>query len=188
MLKDFVNHVGSDLDTYINALSSITTIVKTDIANIGDFGTNTFSGSPGSNVFITVVRTEEESTLRNFPNNKLVQQNNGNYAIDKRFPKIHLNYYLLFSATLSYDMSVAAIHRIIKYFQTHKNFQFASDESDIHLTLELVSPTFEQINYMWGTLGGKQFPHVLYKARVSELEFTEEQLTPVVKTITGNLS
>ncbi len=187
MLKDFITHIGSDLDTYINALSSITKTVKTDIANIGDFGTNDFSGSTGSNIFITIVKIEEESTLRNFPNAKLKLQNNGNYAVDKRFPKIHLNYFLLFSATLSYDMSVAAIHRIIKYFQTHKTFQFTSDESDIELTLELVSPTFEQINHIWGTLGGKQFPHVVYKARVSELEFAEEQLSPIIKTITGDL-
>ncbi|KAA1248060.1 Pvc16 family protein [Aquimarina sp. RZ0] len=187
MLKDFLNHIGSDLDDYINALSSITTVVKTDIANIGDFGTNSFSGTAGANLFITIVKTEEESTLRNFPNSKLVQQSNGDYAVDKRFPKIHLNYFLLFSATVSYDMSIAAIHRIIKYFQTHKTFQFTSDESEIELTLELVSPSFEQINHMWGTLGGKQFPHVLYKARVSEHEFAEEQLSPVIKTITGTL-
>lgn len=187
MLKDFINHIGSDLDTYINALPSITATIKTDIANIADFGTSSFSGSTGSNVFITIVKIEEESALRNFPNNKLIQQTNRNHAVDKRFPKIHLNYFLLFSATISYDMSVAAIHRIIKYFQTHKTFQFISDESDIELNLELVSPTFEQMNNMWGILGGKQFPNTLYKARVSELEFENEQLSPVIKTISGTL-
>ncbi len=188
MLKDFTNHIGSELDTYINALPAITATVKTDLANIGDFGTDGFSGSTGSNLFITIVKIEEESTLRNFPNSKLTQLSNGNYAVDKRFPKIHLNYFLLFSATLSYDMSIATIHRVLKYFQAHKTFQFTSDESDIELTLELVSQTFEQINHMWGTLGGKQFPHLLYKARVTELEFVEEKLSPAIKTITGSLT
>ena len=187
MLKDFLNHINPSLDAYINALTAITVTVKTDIDNIGDFGTNSFSGNSGSNLFITIAKTEEEPTLRNFPNNKLTQRSNGDYAVDKRFPKIHLNYFLLFSATLSYDMSIAAIHRIIKYFQTHKTFQFTSDQSDIDLTMELVSPTFEQMNNMWSTLGGKQFPHVLYKARVSELEFEEEQLSPIIKTISGTL-
>ncbi|GAA3511985.1 hypothetical protein GCM10022393_27130 [Aquimarina addita] len=187
MLKDFINHIGSDLDIYINALSSITSTVKTDIANIGDYGTDSFSGSTGSNVFITVVKLEEESTLRNFPNSKLIQQNNGNFAVDKRFPKIFLNYFLLFSATLSYDMSIATVHRIIKYFQAHKTFNFTSDESDIELSLELVSPTFEQMNNMWGILGGKQFPSVLYKGRVTELEFLNEQLSPAITTISATL-
>lgn len=187
MLKDFKKHIATDLDNYINSHESITSTVKTDIANIGDYGTSDFSSQAQSNLFITLVKIEEESTLRNFPNNKLVQRENGDTMVDKRFPKIHLNYYLLFSATLSYDMSVAAIHRIIKYFQKHKTFRFTSDESELELTLELVSQTFEQINHMWGTLGGKQFPHILYKARVSEHEYDEEQLAEVIKTISGTL-
>lgn len=187
MLKDFKTNVVPDLDAYINNHPSITSTVKTDIANIGDFGTDSFSNSNQSNVFITLVKIEEESSLRNFPNQKKSPQNNGDVLVDKRFPKIHLNYYLLFSATLSYDMSVAAIHRIIKYFQSNKRFKFSSDESDLDLTLELVSQSFEQINHMWGTLGGKQFPHVLYKARVSEFEFNETKMKQTIKTIKATL-
>lgn len=187
MLKDFKTHVIPDLDAYINGHPSITATVKTDIANIGDYGTALFPDNNQSNIFISLVKIEEESALRNFPNQKTSSSNGTDILADKRFPKIHLNYYLLFSATLSYDMSVAAIHRIIKFFQSHKRFQFSSDQSNLDLTLELVSQTFEQINHMWGTLGGKQFPHVLYKARVSEFEYDEPQMKSTIKTITTTL-
>jgi len=38
------------------------------------------------------------------------------------------------------------------------------------MNLDLHSMTFEQLNHLWGTLGGKQVPSALYKARVVEID------------------
>jgi hypothetical protein len=38
------------------------------------------------------------------------------------------------------------------------------------IILDLYSLSFEQINYLWSTLGGKQHPFVCYKLRMVEVE------------------
>jgi len=44
------------------------------------------------------------------------------------------------------------------------------DNTEFMLILDLYSPTFEQANYLWSTLGGKQYPHALYKMRLVEVK------------------
>ena len=39
--------------------------------------------------------------------------------------------------------------------------------------MELHSLTFEQINHLWGSLGGKQVPFVMYRARMLSLTADE---------------
>ena len=39
------------------------------------------------------------------------------------------------------------------------------------LIFDLYSPTMEEVNHLWGTLGGKQYPFVLYTLRLLELKF-----------------
>jgi Pvc16 N-terminal domain len=39
----------------------------------------------------------------------------------------------------------------------------------LRIVVELQSLTFEQVNYLWGSLGGKQVPFVLYRARLITL-------------------
>lgn len=184
MINKFVDKLNADgLVTYINTLSGIT--VKLGAQNVGDMQSDE-NNIESDNLLITIVRIEEESTLKNFPNQRLVE-NGGAFKLDKRFPKIHLNYYLLFSCTLQYDKAVAVIYRAIKFFQNQKKFAFTADEDDIELNMELCSPSFEQLNNIWGMLGGKQIPSVLYKARVSALERDIEKLTAVITTIGGEL-
>jgi hypothetical protein len=184
MINKFVDKLNADgLATYINTLSGIT--VKLGAQNVGDIQSDE-NNIESDNLLITIVRIEEESTLKNFPNQKLVE-NGGTFKLDKRFPKIHLNYYLLFSCTLQYDKAVAVIYKAIKFFQNQRKFAFSADEDDIELNMELCSPSFEQLNNIWGMLGGKQIPSVLYKARVSALERDIEKLAAVITTIGGEL-
>ncbi|MEM6721445.1 MAG: Pvc16 family protein [Bacteroidota bacterium] len=182
MINKFVDKLNADgLVTYINTLAGIT--VKLGAQNVGDIQSDE-SDIEGDNLLITIVRIEEESTLKNFPNKRLVE-NGGTFKLDKRFPKIHLNYYLMFSCTLQYDKAVAVIHKAIKFFQYQKKYTFVADEDDIELNMELCSPSFEQLNNIWGMLGGKQIPSVLYKARVTSLERDIEKLAAVITTIGG---
>lgn len=180
MINKFVDKLTSDgLATYINTMQGIN--VKLGAQNIGDYQSDD-NDFDGENLVVTVVRIDEESTLKNFPNQKLIQTGT-TFKMDKRFPKIYLNYYLLFTCTLQYDKAVAVIYKAIKFFQHQKKFVFASDGDDIELNMELCSPSFEQLNNIWGMLGGKQMPSVLYKARVSALERDVESLASIITSI-----
>ncbi|WP_257657867.1 DUF4255 domain-containing protein [Parapedobacter lycopersici] len=124
------------------------------------------------NVFITLVNISEESTMKNIPNYK----QEGGSTIYRNAP-VYLNMYVLFSScvTKSYEKSLSYLSQIVAFFQGKNTFTnqnsptLNEDLNNFKFTLDLFSPTFEQANYLWSTLGGKQFPHVLYRMRLVEV-------------------
>jgi hypothetical protein len=125
-----------------------------------------------NNVYLTLVNIAEETTMKNVPD--YVRQND--QIVYRNSPQ-YLNLYVLFSSCVanSYDHALIYLSHIIHFFQgkntfTTQNSVTAHDGlGDFRLILDLYSPTFEQVNYLWSTLGGKQFPHVLYKIRIVEI-------------------
>jgi len=130
-----------------------------------------------NNVVLSLLHTEEEATLKNILNHqiegtKVVYKNN----------KVHLNLYIMFSANRSdYTESLKSLSKIIEFFQSKRIFTQSNtifdrevdgmDKiKDFKFTVELFSPSFEEMNFIWGTLGGKQYPSVIYKASVLEIE------------------
>ena len=105
---------------------------------------------------------------------------NGNH-IYKNNP-INLNLYLLFICNRTdYAFSLRSLSGIIEFFQgkklfTQTNTTFSrSNEAmqaitNFKFTVELYTPTFEELNYIWGTLGGKSYPSALYKLNLVSLE------------------
>jgi hypothetical protein len=70
---------------------------------------------------------------------------------------------------------------VIKFFQGKKRFnqyntvfnrelEAMENVGDFDFSLELYTPTFEEMNFIWGTLGGKQLPSVLYQLNILSLE------------------
>ncbi|HHC81177.1 MAG TPA: DUF4255 domain-containing protein, partial [Flavobacteriia bacterium] len=54
----------------------------------------------------------------------------------------------------SYDRDLEGMEKL-------KNFKF---------NVDFFTPSFEELNYIWGTLGGKQYPSLIYKVSVLEIE------------------
>lgn len=128
-------------------------------------------------IVVTLLNLEEETTLKNIPN---TQFKNGK-TIYKNKP-VNLNIYVLFAANRNtYEKSLISISNIIAFFQSKKvftqtNTPFSSSNSafdnlkEFKFVVELFTPTFEQLNYIWGTLGGKSVPSVLYKVSILHIE------------------
>lgn len=54
----------------------------------------------------------------------------------------------------------------------------------LNLSLDLHTLSFEEINDLWGSLGGKQVPFVMYRARVVEIKAVENNAeAPLISTI-----
>ncbi|GAA3630187.1 DUF4255 domain-containing protein [Flavivirga jejuensis] len=130
-------------------------------------------------VAVSLLNMEEEATLKNIPNTsfkngKTIYKNN----------KVNLNLYVLFSANrIAYDKALISISNIVEFFQSKKvftqvNTPFTSTSSifddlkEFKFIVDLYTPTFEQLNYIWGTLGGKSVPSVLYRISIIEIEST----------------
>lgn len=137
-----------------------------------------------SKVVLTLVNLEEEKTLKNGP--YYVQEGE---TLVKKNPTIYLNLYLLFScADEDYETALTKISRIIGTFQS--KFVFTPDTAEVpfpgeieKIILDLFSINFEQSNHMWGILGGKYIPSVLYKARLIAIQASKPEVAAVVREI-----
>lgn len=150
---------------------------------------NPENNTKNDKVVLSLLNIEEETTLKNHPNVKI---KNGK-AIYKNAP-VNLNLFALFSANRNtYSRSLAVISHIIGFFQSKKIFTQVNtplnpaipilDTKEFRFIAELYTPTFEQLNYIWGTLGGKALPNVLYKISIVNIESDSilEKSTPITE-------
>ncbi|WP_109302606.1 DUF4255 domain-containing protein [Aquimarina sp. AU474] len=152
-----------------------------ELANIAtvDIGDN---DDADADIILTLINIDEEPTLKNIPNYKIEGT-----SVSYMNPKVNVNLYVMFSANNSrYTESLKSLSQIIAFFQgknvfTHANSNFNRDDADMQdlgnfkFITELYTPSFEQLSYIWGILGGKQYPSVLYKIRLLEIERTALQ-------------
>ena len=128
-------------------------------------------------ILLTLLSIREEPALKNFPNHRIA-----NDSMIYRNVKVNLNLMLLFAANRAfYTQSLRDISKIIEFFQSKRlfipantifdrNANTMNDIVNFRFTMELLTPSFEELNYIWGTLGGKQIPSALYKLSVIQIE------------------
>jgi hypothetical protein len=130
------------------------------------------------NILLTLVNISEEAAMKNSPHFEKAYP-----ATIYRNPPVYLNLFVLFTACLKkYDHALLLLSRVIRFFQGKNTFTNKNSTTQVKgleefsITMDLYSPSFEQSNYLWSTLGGKQHPFVLYKLRLVEMrrESTEE--------------
>jgi hypothetical protein len=136
------------------------------------------SGSEDANrisgkVVMTLLKLEEEPVMRN-PRNVSIKEDKAEISN----PLVNLNLYLLISANCdTYSKSLRSISAVIEFFQgqslftssntvyDHENVEIG-EIKDFKLILRLYTPTFDEMNNIWGTLGGRQLPFVIYKVQM----------------------
>ncbi|MBD8489273.1 DUF4255 domain-containing protein [Echinicola sp. CAU 1574] len=127
-------------------------------------------------LILSLINLNEEVTLKNFPNHVLEGT-----KVTYKNPIVNLNLFLVFCANRSvYKKSLSDLSRILEFFQSKKvftqsntNFDRDLDEmsgiKNFRFTVELFTPTFEELNYIWGTLGGRQLPSIFYRLNLVEI-------------------
>lgn len=131
-------------------------------------------------VIITLVSIEEET----FGKAQKPYVKNPDQTLDILNPEIKLNVFAMFSAFSNmdegerYSNCLNLISLVVLFFQSIHVFNHQNTPNlpaGIEKVLvELVTPTFEQQNHIWGTLGAKYMPSVLYKIRMLEMRETDE--------------
>ncbi len=192
-----------ELSAYMTAQGDPANVI---IENIGLFETDKGNDLDDS-IVITLVNIEEESTLKNGSQYSKWPDNIARY--ENR--PIFLNLYVLFTANFTggvppnngYVQALKRLSLVIEFFQGKNVFTPAtstvplppelSDLSNpeiaaLKLNLELYTLTFEQINHLWGSLGGRQIPFVMFKVRlVSIAERSVRREAPLIEEIETNL-
>lgn len=195
MIEQAILLLRNELQEYINHLDASVNVVVDNIGLIetskGDTLTN--------NIVITLVNIEEESTLKNQP---VVKRPFFNSAIYQNNP-VFLNLYILFACNYSgndYHLALKRLSFIIQFLQSKNSFASSStvagsmpgltepDIIDMKFTLELFTLTFEQINHLWGSLGGRQVPFAMYKLRLVYItEHAVVREVPLIEEIETNV-
>ena len=177
-----MNELNKHLDDVYNSG------IAAGLGNISDlFG----AGGGGGNLsrdmlYLSAVNVKEEKTLKNVPN---YVRNDVTLTASYENPPVFLNFLILMTATHSdYTNALSVLSRAIRFFQFKNVFtETTVDPSSItnspvpinpldqletfKLIFDLYSPTLEEVNHLWGTLGGKQYPFVLYVMRMLDLKF-----------------
>jgi hypothetical protein len=161
---------------------------------LGNLAEGFVTGTGGSGVLrnilnLSVVNIKEEKSLKNIPH--YVRDNVMLKAIYEN-PPIFLNFQILVVAThVAYNDALLMLSRAIRFFQWKNIFTQDNVSPDsitknappnpldqleeFKLIFDLYSPTMEEVNHLWGTLGGKQYPFVLYMLRMLDLKFKRVQ-------------
>ncbi|WP_373496437.1 DUF4255 domain-containing protein [Aquiflexum sp.] len=141
-------------------------------------------------VVLSVVNIQQESILRNNPANRQIFDNSGLPRGVARHPGIFLNIFLLIGANKSeYVMGLQRISQVLSFFQRNPIFTTAQipslpDFSLDKIIFDLHSTSFEELNQLWGIMGGKYIPSVIYKMRLAYIDNVEEgSEIPLVKSI-----
>ncbi len=136
-------------------------------------------------LILSVVNIREEKALKNLPN---YVRNDTTLRATYENPPVFLNFQILITAThSSYNNALLVLSRTIRFFQS-KNVFTQDDVAPASITgnappnaldrlenfkiiFDLYSPSLEEVNHLWGTLGGKQYPFVIYTMRMLDLKF-----------------
>ncbi len=179
VINELNKHLA-DPDTY----NSGDSIVK-----LGNLAEGVAEGSLRDKLILSIVNIKEEKTLKNLPNHV---RNDITLTTIYENPPVFLNFQILLTAThTKYNDALLVLSRAIRFFQfknvfTQDNVKPSSIEDsappnqldcleEFKLIFDLYSPTMEEVNHLWGTLGGKQYPFVLYTLRMLDLKFKAVQ-------------
>ena len=201
MIDNALILLRDELIAYFERVNNPTDVVIENIAFLNDAQSNE---NLTDSVVITLVNIEEEATLKNVSQ----YRRNPQGRIDYEQPPIFINLYLLLTANFSgtrdgYLSALTRLSGILKFFQNRQSFTLGNspnsnvaqnapaDELDdlrgMKLLVEFHTLTFEQVNHLWGSLGGKQIPFALYKARLVRLQDREAIEAPLIEQIETNI-
>lgn len=202
MISHALTIVKNELDRHLATFGG--NAPHAELGNIGELS-NGGNGNAGSRnkVLLSVVNIQEERTLKNGPT---YVRDDVTLRVRYENPPNFLNLAVLVAAThTKYDDALLALSRALLFFQsrsdfTHENVdpQSITDSAPVNsldrlvefkLILNLWSPTLEEVNDMWGMLGGKQYPFALYSMRALEMKLDAIQresglITEVVSAFT----
>ena len=158
---------------------------QAELGNVGEVLAGGNNGPARGRIVLSVVNMQAERTLENVPN--YIRDDT---ALQVRYENapVFLNLAVLVTAThTTYMDALVALSRAILFFQ-HRHV-FTPDNvdpsslttnapvnaldrlEDFKLIFKLSSPTLEEVNHLWGTLGARQLPFALYWVRMLEMRF-----------------
>jgi hypothetical protein len=190
MLHRALEFIRENLNQYITGLPRINDANIEEVALFNIARLEELMNRPAFNqevIGISLVNIEEEFSKKNEP---LIRRDNN--RVRYQSPPAYRNLYVLFAACHDqYPVALQRLSFVINFFESRprfsfsdmpvaenpmEHFEFTDDERDrFRVQMDPYTLSFEQINHLWGSLGGRQCPFVLYKMRVVELRENQDR-------------
>lgn len=177
--------IGIALNTIVEELNAFftTRTGNTDVVVLDNLLTQTGAITTGvdGHIVASLMNLEEDRISR--PLDIYRKQANG--RVETVNPEIRLNLYILFIAnfvrttvnTDGYQDGLTTLSNVVRFFQKKPYFNHSNtpglDTNIEKLVIELYTLSFEQTNHLWGSLGAKYMPSVMYKVRLVSLQENE---------------
>lgn len=185
MINTALTFLVSELNSFFRNVMNLQED-KVILASISEID-GSFAVKNNDKVTVSLVNIAEEAALRN---------NMGNTTYGSTYatvnPTIYLNLYVLCAASFNtYDESLKFISGVVSYFQgknvfNHTNAPALPQQID-KLIVELEKTTYQDMSYIWGMLGSKYLPCVLYKVRMLTIQEGEwKDSIPVISSVGVN--
>jgi hypothetical protein len=184
MINEALVFVAAELNSFLKSTFSVAED-KVTIASI----VNIDGSVPVKNldkIVITLINIEHETSIRNMPSIKVNQASKTSVHIN---PPLHINLSLLFSASFTdYQEALKFISGTISFFQGRYLFDKQSspklNPGIEKLIFELDKTTYQEWSFLWGMLGGRYLPSVIYKMRMLTIqENVATAETPLIREV-----
>ncbi len=175
MLHPVLKFLAEQLNAYIDEVKKTGDGVEAPFAimqNISRLDEDALKNT--NKLLISLLNISEESTMKNNPAYVRVKNDEAAYVN----PPLNLNLFLMVTAFMTnYENALIYLSYALTFFQGKNTFNLKNSTTeveglpdDFHIILDMYPLGFEQLNYVWSTLGGKQHPFVCYKVRLLKLE------------------
>lgn len=189
MIKNVLTYVVDEMDAYFKLrLQPEDDKAKVVLSTIVDQ-----NGSPSIEdrniVLCSVVNIQEEKLVAN--QQAIIANSQGYFT--KTNPPVSLNLYVLFSAHFTGKLSAEAlkfISMVVGFFQAKSTFDQNNspglDPKVYKLNFEIYNTTFMEQSNIWGSLGAKYMPSILYKVRMISIKEDpiHGEVAPILQTKT----
>lgn len=164
MIYNALSFLTSELNDYFNRSFQLTdekAILSAHVSSDGSPVTDTLN-----KVSITLVNLEQETTTRN-----LLPDRSSSGEHLRINPSIKLNLRVLIAANFTdYSESLKFLDSTLAFFQGHSLFTPQNsprlDANIERLTVDLEPTSYNEWSYLWGMLGLKYLPGVVYRVRM----------------------
>ena len=163
MIYSVLNTISEKLDFYLKNRFSLgeNKVILSNIVNQD----GSLAITESDKVVLTLVNIQEETVSSRLNSNMHMSR------------PINLNLYVMCSAYFidsNYPEALKFLSAVLSFFQsncvfTHNNTPDL-DPNIEKLTFEIVNQDLQNQSHMWGTLGGKYLPSVLYKVRMVSIQ------------------
>lgn len=179
MIDKALETLANEISSYLERLPDLNITSQETVHLVGIVEADGTLAIPGDSLGLCLVNIEEERVTK--AQKTAVKAPSG--LITHINPELKLNLYILVAANFSlYKTGLEFLSGAIRFFQSKNVFTPENtpslDPTIQKLIVEMHTLNFEQQNHLWGSLGAKYIPSVMYKARmitIQEAQATDEQ-------------